>query len=96
MYLTFLGRECPELPCDVLFADHEWKPVWRIAAQKPLPKSAPRLDQFLLLLGQLGGHNGRRQDAPPGPQAIWVGIRRMADFALAWRAFGPNEKQTYA
>lgn len=91
MYLTFLGRECPEMPCDVLFADHEWKPVWRIVTQEPLPETAPRLDQFLLLLGQLGGHNGRRKDGPPGPQAIWVGIRRMTDFALAWRKFGPDD-----
>lgn len=91
MYLTFLGRECPELPCDVLFADHEWKPVWRIVTQTPAPDSAPRLDHFLLLLGQLGGHNGRRRDGAPGPQAIWVGIRRMSDFALAWREFGPTE-----
>ena len=30
LHLTYLGRECPELPCDVVFADHEWKPVWSI------------------------------------------------------------------
>jgi hypothetical protein len=94
LYLTMLGRECPELPCDVLFTADEWKPVWKITRPDPLPDAAPPLELFLLLLGKLGGHNGRRKDGPPGPQALWTGIRRMTDFAKAWRAFGPKEHQT--
>lgn len=90
LYLTMLGRECPDLACDVLFTDDEWKPVWKIACDEPLPETAPPLGEFLLLLGSLGGHNGRTHDGPPGPQSLWVGIRRMTDFAIAWRAFGPE------
>lgn len=91
LYLTLLGRLCPELPCDVLFTADEWKPVWKITRQDPIPETAPDLNTFSLLLAQLGGHNGRANDAPPGPQSLWVGIRRMTDFAMAWRAFGPRE-----
>lgn len=91
LYLTMLGRECPDLPCDVLFTADEWMPVWKITRQEPLPKSPPDLATFLLLVAELGGHNGRRHDGPPGPQAIWTGIRRLTDFALAWRAFGPKQ-----
>ncbi len=90
LYLTMLGRHCPELPCDVLFTADEWKPVWKITSKEPIPEIAPSLSTFLLLLAQLGGHNGRAKDGPPGPQSIWVGIRRMTDFAMAWRAFGPD------
>lgn len=90
-YVTMLGRECPEMPCDVLFADHEWKSVWSIVSDKPLPPLPPRLACFLALLAELGGHNGRRHDGPPGPQAFWVGIRRMTDFGTAWLTFGPRE-----
>jgi hypothetical protein len=90
MYLTFLGRECPELPCDAMFADSEWKPVWKIVSDDPLPKTAPTLKEFIPMLAQLGGYNRRKQDRPAGPRAIWVGIRRMTDFALAWQAFGPG------
>lgn len=90
MYLTFLGRECPELPCDVMFAECEWKPVWKIVTNEPLPTSAPTLETFLPMLAQLGGYNRRTTDGPPGPQAIWIGIRRMTDFSLAWQAFGPG------
>jgi hypothetical protein len=91
LYLTFLGRECPDIPCDEMFADYEWKPVWKIVSDEPLPERAPPLSQFMIMLAQLGGYNNRKHDHPPGPQAIWVGIRRMTDFALAWNAFGPEQ-----
>lgn len=94
LYLTMLGRECPEMPCDVLFTTDEWKPVWKVTCDDPLPATAPPLGEFLLLLGKLGGHNGRRRDGAPGPQSLWVGIRRMTDFAIAWRAFGPKHDVT--
>jgi hypothetical protein len=94
LYLTMLGRECPELPCDMLFTADEWKPIWKVTCDQPLPTTAPPLGRFLLLLAKLGGHNGRTKDGPPGPQSLWVGIRRMTDFALAWRAFGPQNHST--
>lgn len=91
MCLTILGRACPDLPCDVMFTADEWMPVWTITRDdEPIPATPPDLATFLRLLGELGGHNGRRCDGPPGPQALWIGIRRMTDFALAWRAFGPK------
>lgn len=93
LYLTMLGRECPELPCDVLFPEDEWKPVWKVVTDEPIPEQAPRLSLFLLMLAQLGGHNGRRRDHALGPQALWIGIRRMTDFAVAWKAFGPNQQE---
>jgi len=42
------------------------------------------------LLTQLGGYNNRATEAPPGPQPLWVGLRRMTDFATARLAFGPK------
>jgi len=94
LYLTVLGRECPELPSDMLFTADEWKPVWKITSEEPIPRNAPNLRTFLSLLAQLGGRNGRRKDGPPGPQSLWIGIRRMTDFAIAWRAFGPDNHTT--
>ena len=91
MYATFLGREYPDMACDQIFADVEWKPVWKIVTDEPLPKKAPTLSVFIPMLAQLGGYNNRSTDHPPGPQAIWVGIRRMTDFAIAWTAFGPKD-----
>lgn len=93
LYLTYLGRECPELPCDVVFADHEWEPVWQIVKQHPPPQTPPPLAEFLRTLATLGGYNARKHDGPPGPQTLWTALRRMTDFSLAWLAFqkrGPD------
>lgn len=95
MHVTMLGRECPDLPCEAVFAEAEWKSVWKIVEEEPLPPRPPRLGEFIPILAQLGGYNRRTTDAPPGPQSIWVGIRRMTDFAMAWITFGPSqEKET--
>lgn len=87
MYLTYLGRECPDLPCSAVFAEIEWRPTWQIATGQLPPATPPTLNKFLRLLGKLGGYNDRNQDAPPGPQALWIGVRRMTDFAIAWQSF---------
>jgi len=92
MYLTYLGRECPELPCTAVFADVEWQPTWQVARQEGPPKTPPTLNEFINVLAELGGYNNRPDDPPPGPQAIWTGIRRMTDFALAWKSFQNNAK----
>ena len=65
MYLTYLNRTCPKLPCTAVFADSEWKSVWRVVKKKPLPKTPPVLSDFLRLLSQLGGDNNRATGLPP-------------------------------
>lgn len=86
LYLTHLNRECPDLPCDAVFGEEEWLPVWQIVKQEPPPKSPPLLGEFMKLIAELGGYNNRATEPPPGPQTIWTGLRRMLDFAIAWKA----------
>lgn len=90
LYLTYLNRTSPELPCTTMFEPSEWKSVWRVVKKQPLPKRPPTLSAFLRLLTQLGGYNNRVNEPAPGPQPIWIGLRRMTDFATAWLAFGPD------
>lgn len=90
LYLTYLNRTTPKLPCTAVFASCEWKSVWRVVKKKPLPKKPPQLSEFIKLLTQLGGYNNRATEADSGPQPLWIGIRRMLDFAKAWLAFGPE------
>ena len=56
-------------------------------------QTAPPLKEFLPMIAELGGYNGRKHDLPPGPKALWIAIRRMGDFALAWQSFGPDRER---
>jgi len=90
LYATMLGRECPELSCEVLFSAAEWKSVWTVQKQEALPKETPSLGVFMTLVGALGGHTGQRWDGPLGPKRLWIGLQRTTDFGHAWRLFGPE------
>jgi len=43
MYVMMLGRECPDLPCDVALDDDEWQAVY--AAVKKQPRHRGPLDE---------------------------------------------------
>jgi hypothetical protein len=90
-YLTYLNRTSPTLPCTAVFTASEWKSVWKVVQRKPLPKTVPLLSDFMALLSQLGGYNNRAKERPFGPLPVWVGLRRMMDFAIAWEAFCPDD-----
>ena len=90
-YLTYLNRTSPAVPCTTVFTTSEWKSVWKVVTKKPLPKQPPLLSDFMKLLSQLGGYNNRATERPFGPLPMWIGIRRMMDFAIAWEIFSPDD-----
>jgi hypothetical protein len=90
LYLMKLGREHPELPCEVGFDESEWKPLWVIVHRRPLPPKPPSLQEVILMMAQFGGHIGRKSDGPPGPETLWRGLQSLRCFSLAWETFGPN------
>ena len=91
LYVMWLGREFPDMPCAGVFVEEEWKSVWRVVTKKPVPTEPPTLAEFLELVASLGGHLGRKHDGDPGPKALWIGLQRMHDFAQAWLMFGPSQ-----
>lgn len=95
LYLTYMNRTTPTLPCTAVFDDAEWKSVWRVVTKQSLPSTPPTLSEFMKLLTQLGGYNNRAREPAAGPQTIWIGMRRMLDFATAWLSFGPERNQSY-
>lgn len=94
LFLTYMNRTSPKLPCTAVFDDAEWKSVWMVVKQQPLPTTPPTLSDFMKLLTQLGGYNNRAKERPAGPQTIWIGMRRMLDFATAWLQFGPDHRSS--
>lgn len=86
LYLTHLGRQCPDLPCGCVFEEAEWKSACAVV-KRGKEAGEPSLSEFIGIVGKLGGHLGRKSDGPPGPQSIWQGLTRVRDFACAWYAF---------
>jgi hypothetical protein len=83
LFLTMLGRECPEMPCDTVFADEEWRAVYLVTQRKPPPEKPPSLDTMVRMVASLGGFLNRKADGPPGPKTLWIGLQRVPDFVLA-------------
>ncbi len=86
MYVMMMGRECPDLPCDVALDDDEWRAVYATVKKEPPPAQPPSMKTMVGLIASLGGWLGRPCDGEPGPKAMWVGMQRMTDLALGWRA----------
>jgi len=87
MYLCRLGRECPDLECEVVFESSEWKSVYAIVKKKDLPFDPPRLNEMIRMIASLGGYV-LRKSIEPRPQTLWIGLQRVHDLSTAWEAFG--------
>jgi hypothetical protein len=86
LYVMKLGRECPDLPCDVVFEEAEWRAVYHVVKRRKAVEK-PTLGEMVKLVGSLGGYLGRKGDGHPGAQSMWQGIMRARDFALGWLLF---------
>jgi len=87
LYMTYIGRVCPELPCSLLFEEDEWQSVYAVIVKARPPKKAPSLEDFMKMIATLGGYRGRKSDGPPGMKVIWIGVQAMHKLAEGWHAF---------
>ncbi len=90
LFLCRLGRSCPEMSCEAVFEPAEWKSVYVVVRREPPPKVAPKLQEMIRLVAQLGGYVNRKRDDEPGPQTLWLGLQRLHDIATCWNVFGPG------
>jgi hypothetical protein len=51
LFLTMLGRDCPEMPCDTVFADEEWKAVYRFGVTNGWLFANPGLQGYRASVG---------------------------------------------
>jgi Transposase Tn5 dimerisation domain len=84
--IVMLGRAYPDLPCDVVFDDLEWRTAFVIRHHRP-PTTPPSLADMITIIASFGGYLARKSDPPPGPKAIWIGLQRLRDFVVARTAF---------
>ncbi|MBF0423787.1 MAG: IS4 family transposase [Magnetococcales bacterium] len=86
LYLTMLGRECPELPCNLVFEDQEWQAVYIVTTRERPPEIPPSLGKIIRMVAGYGGFLNRKSDGFPGSQTIWIGLQRCRDFVLGVEA----------
>jgi len=90
-FLTMLGREAPDLPCDVVFEEYEWKALYCFVHRTTHPpESPPALSEAIKLVARVGGFLARKGDGVPGPMVLWRGLQELATISFAWFAFGPE------
>ena len=76
------GRDCPALPCEVMFDPEEWQAAWIVAKRGPPPETPPTLREMVRLIAHFGGFLGRKSDGHPGPKALWIGLQRVREWAI--------------
>ena len=86
LHLVTWGRDCPNLPCDVVFDPEEWQAAWIVAYRTKPAETPPPLSQMVRLIAGFGGFLGRKHDGHPGPKAIWEGMQKVRAFAIALEA----------
>jgi hypothetical protein len=95
LYLTLLGRTCPELPGAVVFALEEWQAVYIVTTRQRPPEHPPTLNTIICRVAAFGGFLNRKGDGFPGPQTLWIGRQRCRDFVLAMEAQRAMLGQSY-
>jgi hypothetical protein len=88
--MTLLGREVPDLPCDVFFEKGEVKVLEALQEQRPHAKKKGdqhplRLSEAITLVAQMGGYLARSCDGPPGTKCLWRGMIRLSGMAEGYR-----------
>lgn len=93
-YLCHLGRECPEISCEVVFTREEWQVAHRVLRREEPPHTPPLLPEMIRLVAQMGGYINRVREDEPGIQTLWQGLQRLHDMTLCWQLFSPEAKNT--
>jgi len=73
-YLVKIGRQMPELPSDEVFSEIELKCLF---AKEKVRQEIPNLADAIKQIAKLGGYMDRKNDGPPGPKPMWIGMHRL-------------------
>lgn len=86
LWLTYLARAEPEVPCTVALTAAEWPVLYRTRyPTATLPAQPPPLGAAVRWIARLGGFLDRAGDGEPGLKVLWRGLRRLEDLTLGWQ-----------
>jgi hypothetical protein len=75
MTLTFLPRSYPDMSCDLIFSESEWKTLYRAANKtRKAPEQPYSMQDAVKYIAMLGGFKGAKSDGAPGLKVIWIGL----------------------
>lgn len=77
LFLTSSCKSLPDGPCTLLLECKEWQTAWMMVNKKALPCNPPTIREAVILIAKMGGYLARKNDSPPGPKAIWLGITQL-------------------
>jgi hypothetical protein len=90
-WLTRAGRKTPNLACDQILKEEEWR-VLSAWANGKMAKKVPSLQEATHWIGKMGGWLARGKQDHPGTTCIWRGLVRLPTFVqgylLALRVHG--------
>lgn len=95
LFLTTLGRECPDLPCDCVLSKEEWQTVFVVVKKAKPPKHPPKLNDVIRMIASLGGYMNRKSESEPGAKTLWIGLRNLQEHIKAKQAFEEVFGHTY-
>ena len=91
LWLIYLGRSIPDVPCTVALTEYEWKALYCFIHKTPVaPNQPPSLQTAIRWIAQLGGFLGRKSDGQPGVKVLWRGWRRLIDISETWSLFNTS------
>ena len=94
LMLMKLGRETPNMPCDIFFDKSEWDVLCNVYNDENI-KKAPTLAKMMLEIAIIGGYKNRKSDGPPGAQNIWRGFMRLHDLTMIYCKMSKKKRPTW-
>ena len=82
-WLTMVGREKPDTPCDQILSQEEWHVLSAWATGK-ISKTAPSAQQAMRWIGKMGGWLARGKQDNPGTTCTWRGLARLPTMAQGY------------
>jgi hypothetical protein len=84
-WLTKQARETPDVPCDGVLQEDEWKVLYASVRDEPPPSEPPSLREAVRMIAKLGGFLGRKSDGEPGTTTVWRGLVRLDHIVIGYR-----------
>jgi len=77
---TYFVRNTPEVPCNLLLEEEEWKVLYRLVTREPNPPTEPySMKTAVAFLGELGSFKHKPSDGDYGVKSIWRGLIKLFD-----------------